>query len=256
MRRRAVLVMMTTMLCVSVCGGVTRAQDDAAKPELVRALVITGEDVSSHPWREITLGTLKALYAAERFDVTVEEGIATFGDKERLESFDVVVFLLCNMGRFPEITDGQMANLDAFVKGGGGFYIQHIASASFQKSCPAFSKLCGRWWKWGEAGHGPRSVFKSEIRNPDHPVTKGLNDFDTDDELYAKLTVDVEDINVLVDAYSDWSGKQEPLIFWFPYGEGRVFYNTYGHDGKALATPEVQTLIARGVEFAATGDVK
>lgn len=247
-------ILMTVAAMAVLCNTVFAA-DEAAKPKLIRALVITGEDVSAHPWQEMTLGTLKALYDSKKFDVTVEEGIAAFSDQERLNSFDVVVFLLCNMGRFDDINAEQMANLTAFVEGGKGFYIQHIASASFQKTCPEFGQFCGRWWKWGEAGHGPRSVFKSTIRVTDHPVTKGLNDFDTDDELYAKLHIDQEDINVLVDAYSDWSKNTEPLIFWFNRGKGIVFYNTYGHDGKALATPEVATLIARGVEFAATGTV-
>ena len=254
MNRRWWLAAMAMVVAMIGFGGAARAEDEAAKP--IRVLVITGEDVSAHPWREMTLATMKALYDANCFDVTVEEGIATFGDAERLESFDVVAFLLCNMGRFPEITEVQMANLDAFVKSGGGFYLQHIASASFQNACPEFGKLCGRWWKWGVSGHGPREVFESTIRDKNHPVTEGISNFQTDDELYAKLEVAQEEINVLIDAYSDWSKQTEPLVFWFPYGEGRVFYNTYGHDGKALMTPEVQKIIARGVEFAATGDVK
>ena len=40
------------------------------------------------------------------------------------------------------------------------------------------------------------------------------------------------------------------------HGKGRVVHNAYGHDRKALMTPNVQKLIARGVEWAATGKVK
>ena len=60
---------------------------------------------------------------------------------------------------------------------------------------------------------------------------------------------------MLVEAYSDWSKKTEPLVFWLPYGQGRVVHSTFGHDAKAIATPEVTTIIVRGVEWAATGKV-
>jgi type 1 glutamine amidotransferase len=62
-------------------------------------------------------------------------------------------------------------------------------------------------------------------------------------------------IHVLVQAYSPWSKRIEPLVFWHDYGKGRVVCNTLGHDGKALATPAVRTIIARAVEWAATGKV-
>jgi type 1 glutamine amidotransferase len=35
-----------------------------------------------------------------------------------------------------------------------------------------------------------------------------------------------------------------------------VVHNAFGHDAKALATPEVAAIIAHGVEWAATGKVQ
>lgn len=37
------------------------------------------------------------------------------------------------------------------------------------------------------------------------------------------------------------------------YGKGRVVINNLGHDAKAIKTPEVSVLLARAVEWAATG---
>ena len=105
-----------------------------------------------------------------------------------------------------------------------------------------------------KSGHGPRSVFAAKIADEKHPITAGLKGFQANDELYAKLQ-GTEPINVLVETYSDWSKKTEPLLFWLPYGQGRVVHSTFGHDTKAIATPEVTTIIARGVEWAATGKV-
>ena len=81
-------------------------------------------------------------------------------------------------------------------------------------------------------------------------MTTGAADFDQDDELYAKLQGDAP-IHVLLQAESDWSKQVEPLAFTLAYGQGRVFHHTFGHDAKAIATPEVQKLIVQGTAWAA-----
>jgi type 1 glutamine amidotransferase len=106
----------------------------------------------------------------------------------------------------------------------------------------------------GTSGHGPRSVFTAKIADQEHPITKGMTDFETDDELYAKLQGDTP-IRVLVEADSDWSKKTEPLVFTLEYGKGRVFHEAFGHDGKAIKHAPVAQIIARGCEWAATGRV-
>jgi type 1 glutamine amidotransferase len=109
--------------------------------------------------------------------------------------------------------------------------VSHLSSASF-KEWDEFKKLSGRNWVMGASGHGPRSVFKCNIADPEHPITKGLAGFETDDELYAKLQGDTP-IKVLVTADSDWSKKTEPLVFVLEYGQGRVFHHTFGQGGIA-----------------------
>jgi type 1 glutamine amidotransferase len=106
----------------------------------------------------------------------------------------------------------------------------------------------------GTSGHGPRSVFEAKVTDKEHPITKGLENFPIDDELYAKLQGN-EPIKVLVEADSDWSKKTEPLVFVREYGEGRVVQNAFGHDKKAILTPSVAKIIARGAEWAASGKV-
>jgi type 1 glutamine amidotransferase len=225
----------------------------AGKPAKIRALLITGDDVDVHPWREIAKATRDAIEASGKIDVKVSEDPWILESAAALKNYDVIVFLPY-LREMPTISEEAQKNLLDFVKGGKGFYVQHLASASFPK-WPAFGKLCGRYWVMGKSGHGPRSVFESTIAKPDHPITKGLASFKTDDELYAKLQGDGE-IDVLVQADSDWSKKTEPLVFTAKCGKGRVVYNAYGHDGKALSTPTVGKLIARGVEWAATGNVE
>ena len=106
----------------------------------------------------------------------------------------------------------------------------------------------------GKSGHSPRGVFAAKIADEKHPITEGLKGFQADDELYSKLEGS-EPIQVLVEAYSDFSKKTEPLVFVHEFGKGRVVHSTLGHDAKSLATPEETAIIVRGVEWAATGKV-
>jgi type 1 glutamine amidotransferase len=220
----------------------------------IKVLLVTGDDVApAHNWREVSQALREILTTSDRFDVRVCEDAGVLDSAATLGRYDLVLFDLYN-AKTPTLSAGAKENLASFVKDGKGLVITHLSSASF-KEWDEFPKLCGRCWVMGKSGHGPRSVFKARIANKNSPITQGLADFEADDELYAKLEGDAP-INVLVEADSDWSKKTEPLAFTVEYGKGRVFHETFGHDGKALQNPTVQKLIQRGCEWAATGKVQ
>jgi uncharacterized protein len=246
---RRVISILALAGLTGLLGLTSQAADQSAK---IQVLLVTGDDVGAHPWKEIAKATEDALVSTGKFDVKVSEDLKVLESADDLKPYDVIVWTRYN-AKPVEFSDQAKENLLNFIKGGKGFFIQHLASASFPK-WDEFNKLCGRYWLMGKSGHGPRSVFESKIADKEHPITKGLADFKTDDELYAKLQGDAP-IHALVTADSDWSKKTEPLVFTHEYGKGRVVYNAYGHDGKALATPEVRKIIARGTEWAATGKV-
>ena len=250
---KRLILICTVLLVVIAAAGVLVAADAARRPAKIRALLITGDDVSGHPWREMSETTRKTLVASKRFDVRVCEDPHILESKAALKGYDVIVFMIYSQ-RVKMIPRQAQKNLLNFVKSGKGFFVQHLATASFAK-WEEFGKLCGRKWVMGTSGHGPRGVFEAKVVNKEHPITAGMSNFKTDDELYAKLQ-GTGKINVLVEAYSDWSKKTEPLIFTLRYGKGRTVHNAFGHDGKALMNPSVQKIITRGVEWAATGKVK
>lgn len=237
-----------------IAQGFCLAADSGQRPEQIEVLLIAGDDVAPyHDWREISERTREVLAGSDRFDVRVCEDPLILDSKAALANYDVIVLTMFHRGT-PKMTDQAKENLLNFVKGGKGFYVQHLASASFP-DWAEFGKLCGRKWVMGTSGHGPRSVFDVKVVKKDHPITKGMTDFKIFDELYARLQGD-EQIEVLVSAYSDWSEKQEPLVFTRPYGKGRSVHNAFGHDFKAILHPSMQQLIRNGVEWAATGKVR
>jgi len=248
MQRLMRVLALVAMVAVFFCMGANAPK----KPAQIKVLLITGDDASAHPWREISETAREILAGSGKFDVKVSEDPLILESATALKNYDVIVFTIYAQ-KLGDLPAQARENLLNYVKGGKGFFVQHLATASFPK-WEEFGKLCGRKWVMGTSGHGPRSVFESKIVDKEHPITKGLSNFTTDDELYAKLQGN-EDIHVLVTADSEWSKKTEPLIFVKNYGQGRVVHNAYGHDGKALKTPNVQKIIIRGTEWAATGKV-
>jgi len=249
MQRLFMGVLLVAMVGLSFCWAAERAP----KATPIEVLLIAGDDVAPyHDWREISEKTREVLAMSDRFDVKVCEDPLILESEAALKGYDVIVLTMFHRGT-PKMTGQAKENLLNFVKGGKGFYVQHLASASFGK-WEEFGKLCGRKWVMGTSGHGARSVFDVKVDNTEHPITAGMKDFKIFDELYSKLQGD-EKIEVLVSAYSDWSKQTEPLVFVRPYGKGRSVHNALGHDFKAILNPSMQTLIRNGVEWAATGKV-
>jgi type 1 glutamine amidotransferase len=222
-----------------------------AAPDKVKVLIVTGFDVGSHQWEASTRLIHAILQKTGRFDLTISEDKEVFASPT-LGDYGVVV-LSYGFWEESDPSPKAQAGLLEYVKNGGNVVALHFACSSFQ-DWQEYGVLLGRVWKKGIGGHGPYGEFEVNIKDAAHPITKGLTDFKTEDELYAKLTGD-EDIEVLASAYSDWSEKIEPIVFVKRYGSGRVVQNVLGHGLDAKQNRSYQRLLIRGVEWAATGQV-
>ena len=240
------LALLALLLCF-----VAVAEKANAAEDKVKTLIVTGFDVDSHKWEASTKLMQGILDGTGRFDVSISTDKEVFASKS-LGTYKVV---LLNFGFWKEADPSKqaMAGFQDYVKGGGNIVALHFACSSFQE-WKEYGVMLGRVWKKGVGGHGPYGEFEVNIKAPKHPITNGLKDFKTEDELYAKLTGD-EEIEVLASAYSDWSKKVEPIVFVKRYGKGRVVQNVLGHGIDSKHNPSYQKLLVRGVEWAATGKV-
>jgi type 1 glutamine amidotransferase len=246
---RAATVLVSCCLLATVVGTPT-APAQEPDPEKAKVLIVTGFDVAVHKWRDTTHHTAAVLEETGMFDVKICEDIGIF-ESSRLGEYDAIVL---NYGFWtaPDPTPEGKDGLLNYVREGKGVVALHFACSSFQ-DWPEYGQLLGRVWKKGQGGHGPRGKFLVNIVDADHPVTQTLTDFQADDELYAKLSGDV-DIQVLASAQSDWSGQVEPIVFVKPYGEGRVVHNVLGHDIVARENESFEKLLVQGVAWAVHGD--
>jgi type 1 glutamine amidotransferase len=226
--------------------------EEAKKPR--RILLVTGADVPAHDWRATTPVTRAILEEGKDFQVFVSEEPSVL-ETSALAGYDAIVLNYRNPPTAP-LGEAARKNLAAFVAEGKGLVAVHFAVAAWS-DWAEYAKIVGRVWVGkgpsGEkaSGHGPRGTFKAKVVAKKSPITEGLEDFEADDELYARLSGDAP-IDVLVSAQSDWSGAEEPLAWTLRYGKGRVFVTVLGHDVKARESQAFRKLLARGTAWAAS----
>jgi type 1 glutamine amidotransferase len=212
----------------------------------IRVLIVTGVDHPGHLWKQTAPAIRAILEQDKRFDVRIVED-HEFLAADAIFDYDVLLLHFKNyqpVARADRVHD----NLVNFVKQGKGLVVFHFACGAFE-DWPQFVDLAGKVWD-RKTGHDRRGPFLVHIAEPEHPITRGMADFQTDDELYTCL-VGERQVEVLATARSKVTGKDHPMAFVLNYGKGRVFHTPLGHDLKAIETPGVAEWLRRGCRWAA-----
>lgn len=226
------------------------AQTPPAPAKPARVLLVTGVDYPGHLWRQtapVIKGLLEQGGAAE---VRVVED-PSFLDSAALTNYDAVLLHFQNW-EVPGPGAAARANLQRYVAQGGGLVSVHFACGAWHGEWPEFAGLLGRVWRGTNGSqHDRRGPFTVRIVDRDHPVTRGLSDFETDDELYTCLVGDAP-IHLLAEARSTVDQQLHPQAFVREFGRGRVFLTTLGHDVEAYTNhPAVGQLLRQGTAWAA-----
>src|SRR5262249_19506516 len=86
----------------------------------------------------------------------------------------------------------------------------------------------------------------------DHPILRGLGEFESWDETYVHHRHNEKD-RVVLSYRVDKNGK-EPWTWVRTHGKGRVFYTAWGHDERTWGHPGFQALLERGIRWAVADD--
>ena len=216
-------------------------------PERKRVLIVCGDDHRAHRWRETAPVFAAILRADPRLEVTITESPAILGSP-LLSHYDAAMIHFKNYGERLPLGQDVWRGLEAFASSGKGVVLAHFGCGAFE-DWDGFAAVAGRIWDKTKRAHDPYGGFRVLIKDAGHPITAGMRDFETADELYTCLKGEAA-IRVLCAATSKIDKKDHPMAFVGGAGALREFHCTLGHDMASLKHEGTRTLYRRGVAWA------
>ena len=166
---------------------------------------------------------------------------------QTLDRFDGLL-LYANMD---QIDPPAAEALLQYVESGHGFIPLHCATYCFRND-PRIVALMGAQF----LRHGAE-VFATVIAEPEHPVMRGFQGFQSWDETYIHHLHHEQDRVVLEYRQQGPQAegqRREPWTWVRRQGRGRVFYTAWGHDARTWGHPGFLNLVERGVRWACGQD--
>ena len=189
----------------------------------------------------------------DELDFNVEESTDIFSLDRDLTRYDLIVVGWNNAVTTETLTASQEDHLLQAVQGGCGLAGWHGAGAAFRSSLKYHWVLGGSFLEH-PAGEGFPHPYEVNITDQTHEVTAGVQDFGVRSEQYY-MQID-PNVHVLAETTFDgepfpWlAGARSPVAWVRPWGAGRVFYHSIGHDTGNLTDPNVRRLTKQGLSWA------
>lgn len=181
------------------------------------------------------------------FQVEISDTLDSYLDRERLMTLDLIV-PVWTMGT---ITDAQERGLLEAVRSGVGIAGWHGGMADSFRNNTEYQFMVGGQWV---AHPGGVIDYEVNIIDREDPITTGLDDFRMQSEQYY-MHVDPSNqvlaTTTFTGDYAEWiDGVVMPVVWKRRYGQGRVFYASFGHVVKDFDVPEAREIVKRGMLWA------
>ena len=163
-----------------------------------------------------------------------------YADVEAIAESDFLITYTCNL--IP--SEAQQLALQEYIRGGGKWFALHGTNSILQfladgrvdtpEMAPVLMETLGTQF----IAHPPIQPFTVKLAQPDHPLVKGIGEFEADDELY--LCRAHGDLDQLL--YTNYTGEAKgfvhdrwdddeprPVYYINRLGDGEVLYLNLGH---------------------------
>jgi type 1 glutamine amidotransferase len=218
----------------------------------IRVLVVTGgHDFEREPFMQMFKDNAEITFQA----VEHPQAQAWF-KADAAAKYDVLVFY----DMYQKIDEEAKANLVSRLKEGKGLVALHHGLGSYGDWDEYTKIMGGRFHLKERVVSGvktPGSTYKHDVQfrvhvaDPNHPVTRGVKDFDILDETYGGLEVR-PGVHTLLTTKEPTSS---PTICWaHTYEAARVLTLQLGHDHKAYENPSFRQLLTQAIRWTAKRD--
>jgi uncharacterized protein len=228
------------LLAVFVAAALSPRSD--AEEKKIRVLLVTGgHGFEVEPFFKVFSENPEVAFTAARHGQN-----ADVYDRPDLLQHDVAV--LYDMPK--TITDEQKAKFRGFLAKGKGLVVLHHALVSYP-GWTEYANLIGGSYsqadeKTGNAGYQHDVEIPVKVL-PNHPITRGLQDFVIHDEIYWGFRTAPGVVPLLTTTHP----KSGNPIAWVNPGANRVVYLQLGHGPTAYAHPQYREMVARSIRWAA-----
>ena len=199
---------------------------------------------------------------ANEFSVRIEGSPKIYADPDFMQTVDLIV--QCNT--MAAIDREPLQGLHASIQAGTGMAGWHGGIADSYRNSSDYLHLIGGQFACHPGKHpDERKGEQSDNYVPyrinmlltaaDHPITRGIKDFDLVTEQYWVLHDSYIDVlATTTQAVREWDPWTRPVtspaIWTRQWGKGRIFVCTPGHRVEVLQNPNVRTIIERGMLWA------
>jgi type 1 glutamine amidotransferase len=209
------------------------------------ALIVWGGWSGHEPEKGANI--LGGMLEAEGFKVYIENTTEAFADPAIAD-----MSLIVPIYTMSKIEKEELDNLTAAVRGGVGLAGYHGGMCDAFRDAVEYHFMCGGQWV---AHPGNIIDYRVDIKRPDDPIMQGLQGFAYRSEQYY-MHVDPSNEVLATTTFSGehapWiEGVVMPVVWKRKHGAGRVFYSSLGHVSAEFETPEMRTIMQRGLLWAA-----
>ncbi|MHB8523132.1 MAG: PVC-type heme-binding CxxCH protein [Limisphaerales bacterium] len=170
------------------------------------------------------------------------DGAIGFPTARQLENTDVLLMYSAEGGTIgPE----DRANLDQFLKRGGGIVALHDSVCGTDPQW--FKTIIGGAWEHGHSKwyEGLVGVYFTDTK---HPISRGVSNFDFDDEVYYDLHM-MPEARVLASSFQSVF-IIAPQMWVYEKDNHRAFVWLQGHQFASFSLPHARALLMRGIAWA------